>query len=149
MGARDLSKSRQLYEAFALASERAKWEPYLPHQNTDPQVQADLPDIVVLTKDMEQLLQSDAIIAYLGEPSLGVGAEIVFAMQNNKRILAVYESSKSPSRFVIGLLKSYPRATILTYDTVEEVCEWIGQTLYAELESSIHTPSAKQGASPH
>jgi nucleoside 2-deoxyribosyltransferase len=129
MGARDLSRARSLYKRFASACEAAGWQSYLPHESTDPQLAGEIPSEDVMQRDLERLTQSDAMVAYIGEPSLGVGAEIVLAMQQNKFILAVHDSSKPVSRFVKGLLLNYKKAHLYSYDAVDEVCEWITRVL--------------------
>lgn len=129
MGAKDLNKARELYELFASACEQANWKPYIPHRNTDPRLASDISAAAVALRDTEELRRCDAIIIYLGEPSLGVGAELVLAMQQKKPILAVYEKSKLVSRFAIGLLEHYPKAYIFQYTSVEEATQKIRQFL--------------------
>jgi nucleoside 2-deoxyribosyltransferase len=131
MGAGDLAYVRGLYEAFAQACEAAGVRAYLPHQNTDPDIQWDLADDEVTTKDLNELSNADVIVAYLGEPSLGVGAELVIAMQQNKTILAVYECRRKISRFVRGLLRSYENASLYEFASPSEACGWITDTLLA------------------
>jgi 2'-deoxynucleoside 5'-phosphate N-hydrolase len=129
MGAADLNRVRSLYHRFAEACELVQWEPYLPHSRTDPEQDKDATPSDVIDADLRELNRSDVVIAYLGEPSLGVGAEIVLAMQRGKAILAVYESSRRVSRFVGGLLEQYPRASVLPFESVDEVTNWIGNRL--------------------
>lgn len=125
MGAGDLPRARQLYERFAAACESAGWKAYLPHRRTDPETARGIGAGSVYDVDVLELQDSDAIVAYLGEPSLGVGAELVIAMQRGKRILALYEESRDVSRFVSGMLAQYGRADVYQYATPEEAAAWI------------------------
>lgn len=129
MGAKDLNRARELYELFAAACEQVNWAPYLPHRNTDPNFASDISASAVALRDTQELKRCDAIIIYMGEPSLGVGAELVLAMQQGKPILAIYEKSKLVSRFAIGLLEHYPKAHIFQYVSVEEGIQRIKEFL--------------------
>jgi hypothetical protein len=131
MGASDLAYVRGLYEALAQVCEAAGVRAYLPHQNTDPDLQWDLADDEVTTKDLTELSKADVIVAYFGEPSLGVGAELVITMQQHKTILAVYECQKKISRFVRGLLRSYENASLHEFASPSAACGWITDTLLA------------------
>jgi 2'-deoxynucleoside 5'-phosphate N-hydrolase len=129
MAASNLQRSRDLYESFALACRKANWEPYLPHQKTDPLLAADISDELVLDQDIKELTSSDAVLVYLGEPSLGVGAEIVIAIQHKIPIIGLYENNKKVSRFILGLLKRYELACISTYSTISEADVFIQDAL--------------------
>lgn len=135
MGATDIGRVRHLYELFASACQQAGWEAYLPHRNTDPELTTELADTAVLEKDLEQIRRADVIIAYLGEPSLGVGAELAIAMQQEKMIVALYESSKTVSRFVLGLLRKYPNASVFAYASLEEASQRIRDVLANKVKS--------------
>jgi 2'-deoxynucleoside 5'-phosphate N-hydrolase len=141
MGASDLNRVRNLYQRFAEACEAVQWEPYLPHTRTDPERDGGATPSEVIDADLRELNRSDVVIAYLGEPSLGVGAEVVLAMQSGKAILAVYESSRRVSRFVGGLLERYPQARVLSFESVDEAASWIGNqlgTLRYQLQGAPH-----------
>lgn len=129
MGARDLGRARELYEIFASACRDAGWIPYLPHSNTDPDAAATLPASTVVSRDLEELESADVLLAYLGEPSLGVGAEIALAVCRDKPILATYESGRRISRFVLGLLECHRSAAVFEFRSEREACEWIKASL--------------------
>lgn len=103
-GSRDLTGARALYEAAALAVEEAGHTPYLPHKHTDPVEAADLDAVSVFQRDMANLRGADLIVAFLNEPSLGVGAELVLAREAGKPVLALHADGTSVSRFVAGYL---------------------------------------------
>ena|ERR1022692_3930794 len=89
-------------------------------------------DDEVMAKDLSELGNANVIVAYLGEPSLGVGAELVIAMQQGKIILGVYESRKRISRFMRGLLSSYEKASLYEFGSLAEACGWITDALRAQ-----------------
>jgi hypothetical protein len=129
MGARDLEAVRSLYESFATACESAGWIPYLPHQNTDPVVSANLTGEEVVSRDLLHLGSAGVVLAYLGEPSLGVGAELAIAMQMGKPIIALYESTRRVSRFALGLIDRYPLGMAYTFSSVDQACNIIVEAL--------------------
>jgi nucleoside 2-deoxyribosyltransferase len=131
MNAVDLSRSRILYEQLAHACICAGYTAYLPHQNTDPEEMSEISAEVVMQRDMDELNKASVLVAYIGEPSLGVGAEIAIAMQQEKTILAVYDSANRVSRFILGLLAKYPHGSVFAYDSVAGACNWVTTTLKA------------------
>jgi nucleoside 2-deoxyribosyltransferase len=131
MGASDLQRVRKLYEALASVCERQGCTAYLPHRNTDPETAASLSTESVVEQDIAKMSEADVILAYLGEPSLGVGAEIAMAVQQGKHILALYESSRKVSRFIKGLLSKYPKSRVYEFDTEEAAFSWVGTELNA------------------
>lgn len=120
MGSKDIVKSRLLYEKIGEFCSSIGIKPYIPHLNTDPEFNFDYSDKDVFEKDFNHLTTSHIMICYLGEPSLGVGAEIVFAIENNLQIVTILESNNKASRFVLGLLDRYNKHNIIRYsDTTD------------------------------
>ena len=111
----DLKAARELYEYAGDICELCGITPYLPHQNTDPIHHADASDLAVFDRDCSALREADLILAFVGRPSSGVGAEIAMACGMSKRIIAASHVNESPSRFLRGLLACYPQAVVLTY----------------------------------
>src|SRR5512134_3731560 len=102
LNAQQLDQSRVLYERFAEACRRAGWEAYVPHQHADPVRDAHLTNVDVATRDVHQVTSADALVAYVGEPSLGVGAEVAMALAAGKRVLILAEQDRRVSRFLLG-----------------------------------------------
>lgn len=121
MGSRDLNKSRELYVNLGHFCEQSGVEPYIPHLNTDPNLYPNVSEIDVFEKDFDQLISSQIMVCYIGEPSLGVGAEIVFAVKHKLRIITVIEKNNKASRFVLGLLMKYNNHTTIQYSDVNEL----------------------------
>jgi len=105
-GSRDLAQARSLYEQAAQVVEAAGHDAYLPHQHTDPERAADVPPIQIYHRDVEALTKSDGVLAFLGEPSLGVGAELALCVQAGVPILGLHRPTEDISRFATGLLET-------------------------------------------
>lgn len=130
LNASNLNQSRQRYEAFAEACERAGWQAYVPHRHADPVRDAHLTNSEVTSRDLDAIDTADVLVAYLGEPSLGVGAEIAIALHAGKRIVALAPDALRVSRFILGLLeRAGSQAQVLRYDTDASACEWLTRVL--------------------
>jgi nucleoside 2-deoxyribosyltransferase len=105
-GSSDLVRARHLYEGIARTLEAVGHEVYVPHLHTDPERAAGISAEQVFQTDVRQLLWADAIVAHIGAPSTGVGAELAIATHEGKRIIAVRRVVETPSRFALGLVLS-------------------------------------------
>ena len=133
LNAANIDRSRALYERLAEACRAAGWDAYVPHQSADPVRDAHLSNQDVAERDLDQVTASDVLVAYVGEPSLGVGAEVVIALRAGKRVLVVAEADRRVSRFLLGLVELHPaRAQVCRYQTVDEVAAWITARLADE-----------------
>ncbi len=103
-GSRDLVAARKLYERAALAVSQAGHEPYIPHASTDPVRAAKLAPEAVYDSDMKAIHRSDAVLAFLNEPSLGVGAELAICTRESIPVLGLCAAQTDVSRFAIGCL---------------------------------------------
>ena len=137
LNAKELDRSRALYERLGEACRAAGWEAYVPHQHADPVRDAHLSNMDVAERDVDQVSAADALIAYVGEPSLGVGAEVAIALRAGKRVLAVAEADRLVSRFLLGLIELHPsQAQVLRYETVDQAAAWISEQLTSAFFSS-------------
>ena len=103
-GSSDLVAARALYELAAVAITDAGCEPYLPHKKTDPEVAPHISAELVFATDVEALRSSDAVLAFLNEPSLGVGAEVAICSRESIPILGLCAQGVDVSRFTVGCL---------------------------------------------
>jgi nucleoside 2-deoxyribosyltransferase len=125
-----LEAARALYERFAEACRAAGWDAYVPHQHADPVRDAGLSNLDVAERDVDHVSAADALVAYLGEPSLGVGAEVAIALRAGKPVLAVAEADRLVSRFLLGFLELHPsQGQVCRYRTVDEASAWITSRL--------------------
>lgn len=91
-----------LYEQIGRIVSELGFEPYIPHQHTDPIQNAEYTPEDVYSIDKTQVQRSCLLIAYVGVPSLGVGIEIEMAAEKNIPIILVYESTVSVSKMARG-----------------------------------------------
>jgi nucleoside 2-deoxyribosyltransferase len=125
-----LDDSRRLYERLAQACVRAGCAAYVPHQHADPVRDPDVPNVEVASRDLLEVRAADVLVAYVGEPSLGVGAEVAIALAEGKRVLLVAEANRTVSRFLLGLAELYPaQSKVCRYTTVDEAVSWITEQL--------------------
>ena len=132
LNAVNLGESRARYERFADACRACGWEAYVPHQHADPERDGHLSNTDVARRDVEAVMKADVLIAYVGEPSLGVGAEVAIALAAKKPVLVLAEEDRKVSRFLLGLveLDGAPER-VCRYSTIDGACEWIAGELGA------------------
>jgi nucleoside 2-deoxyribosyltransferase len=119
--AADLDAARVFYERLAAICVRAGFDPYVPHQRTDPLQHADVPPASVFERDMEAQRGCDVVVAHIGAPSSGVGAELAFAYQAAQPTIGIWSSEERPSRFLLGMLEDHPHAWLVAFDAIEEL----------------------------
>ena len=103
---RDLARARALYESVAEIVTLAGHIAYLPHQFTDPEYAVTASPVQVFQRDLAALRSADGVLAFLGEPSLGVGAEIAICTQAKTPLLGLHRPGDDVSRFAVGLLEA-------------------------------------------
>lgn len=104
-GAADLVAARALYVAVAAAVESAGNQAYVPHLHTDPEAAAGIEPSSVYDRDVAALLDADAVVAHVGAPSTGVGAELAIAHHAGLRIVGLLRTGEPVSRFAQGLIE--------------------------------------------
>lgn len=128
-----LDDARRLYERLAEACASAGCTAYVPHQHADPVRDPHVPNAEVARRDLAEVRAADVLVAYVGEPSLGVGAEVAIALAAGKRVLLVAETDRKVSRFLLGLGELYPsQSMVFRYTTVEEAAVWITAQLTSQ-----------------
>ncbi|MGY4712990.1 nucleoside 2-deoxyribosyltransferase [Mycolicibacterium sp. CBM1] len=103
-GSPDLSAARELYERVATIVADVGLHPYVPHLHTDPELASEMTAVEVYRHDVVALNQAGVIIAHVGIPSTGVGAELALAASADKAIIGIARSQESVSRFAAGLI---------------------------------------------
>jgi hypothetical protein len=112
-GVDDLASARRYYERLAAVCASCGLDPYLPHLRTDPERHPDLPPRSVFERDRSALWAARVVVAYIGTPSLGVGAELVLARSAEIPVLALHRPGERVSRFLLGYLDE-PGARVVT-----------------------------------
>ena len=78
----------------------------------------------VYQTDYRKIIESSLLVAYVGEPSLGVGQEIQIASFNQVPILLVFERDAKVSRMTLGtpMVKQ-----TFQFENIENLREWVRQ----------------------
>lgn len=124
-GSNDLEAARRFYDILAVMVHDCGHEAYVPHHSTDPVAASSLTAETVFNADLAALNSADAVIAHVGPPSTGVGAEIALATASGRRVLGVKRPGERGSRFAEGLIE----------DAGGSVCQFGDES---ELRSAIH-----------
>lgn len=138
--ASDLPKARLKYEQLARLISNRGMQPYLPHLSTDPARNAEIIPEVVFQTDLRAMRSSDIILALLDEPSLGVGAELAFAVAEEKTVVAVWEKSTQISRFLEGFLLVNSGITICRYNNLVDILTGLETAASAMLSTCHQVP---------
>jgi len=121
MAAANLDEARSKYEECASVLRNAGYAPYLPHRSTDPELMAEIAGVDVFDRDAKELMTSDAVVAFLDEPSLGVGAELAMCVAQGIPVVALMRPEARVSRFVFGMLESSDAVMVVTYRDMAEL----------------------------
>lgn len=72
-------------------------------------------------RDMEWLLSSDAIIAEVSTPSLGVGYEIGRALEHGKKVLCLYRSGSEKK--LSAMVRGSKDLMVIDYESLEDATQ--------------------------
>lgn len=103
-GSSDLGVARDFYDELARLVTSMGHEAYVPHHSTDPVTAGGLSARTVFATDVSALNSADAVIAHIGLPSTGVGAEIALSTASGRRVLGLKRQGEKGSRFAEGLI---------------------------------------------
>jgi 2'-deoxynucleoside 5'-phosphate N-hydrolase len=96
-------KQKKIYEKIAEICESVCDDVYVPHLGgTDPVKHPDVTPQDVWKKNHYIVSSSDLIVAYVGEPSLGVGAELEIAHHTGSDIILWWFKGEKVSRMSRG-----------------------------------------------
>lgn len=118
-GSRDIARARALYEQAARLVTAAGYDAYLPHQHTDPERAAAISPAQVFRRDVAALRAAIGVVAFVGEPSLGVGAELAICAEAGTPMLGLHMPVHEVSRFAVGLLEAAGARLVCYSDTGE------------------------------
>ena len=136
MAAKNLDRVKQLYNDIASVCSKNGLQPYLPHNNTDPIKNSKVSDKDVFKKDFEELVKSSLVISYIGEPSLGVGAELSICVSNQIPVITVTESKRKVSRFLKGMLQTTDNVQTIEFDNKNDLKEKLNECLKSFLHNA-------------
>ncbi len=95
-------KVKKFYEQIGEVCKEAGFSPYVPHLRTDPVKNADISPQEVWFTDFRLVKNACLLIAYVDEPSLGVGAELEIARYNGVPCILLYRKDGRVSRMARG-----------------------------------------------
>lgn len=100
---RDPIKTKAFYKRLAAVADLNKVDYFWAFLNgTDPIANPDVPAPKVYEVDKRELEQSDAMVAYVGEPSTGTGIEIEIAKNRSIPVYILYKKGQRVSRMLRG-----------------------------------------------
>lgn len=127
--AQNLDAARSFYELPAEVCRSNGFDPYLPHQRTHPVHHANTSAASVFQHDIDALLRTDLLVAYIGAPSSGVGAELAIAHERGIPTIGLSGHEGVASRFIEGMLEATPNATLLAYTDEDDCRSRLGEAL--------------------
>ena len=98
---------KRFYENMASVFVKIGKRVYIPHKHTDPVEHPTIDPRRVFEVDRKRVLEADLMVAWVGEPSLGVGIELGIAAENREMrcnrtdVILVYPKGQI-SRMVLG-----------------------------------------------
>lgn len=111
----DLQRARRRYDDFADFLAQNGFGAYVPHHRTDPHRAPNLSGRDVYEQDRAGLGGCHVLVAFLDEPSFGVGAEIAVALTERIPVLALRRSGRASSRFVEGMVDAAECGVLIEY----------------------------------
>ena len=82
-------------------------------------------DEFIYERDIDWLEEADIIVAETTGPSFGVGFEVAYAAQKNKRVYLLYEKGQRVSAMVMG--NSHPNITRVPYSDLGELDRFLSK----------------------
>ncbi len=116
---RDRKNTFKFYDFLAKVCGECGLGAYLPHKKSDPETVAELSPAAVFAMDFDKMAECKRILAAIGQPSSGMGAEIGIALERGMEVVAVYRHGENPSRFVLGLLEHH-HSTMICYSDYDD-----------------------------
>lgn len=96
-------KTKAFYKRLADVAQANGFDYYWAFmRGTDPELNPDVPAARVFQIDTYELEESDLMIAYVGEPSIGTGQEVEYAREKRIPLYLLYEKGKQISRMLLG-----------------------------------------------
>ena len=118
-------EQKKFYEGIAEVCKECGFSVSLPHQHTDPIAPPHVSPQEVYKKDYDIVANAKVIIAYVGQPSLGVGIELEIAKNNNTDIILIFRKDEKVSRMARGI----PGVKAIQYESQEDALNQLKKAL--------------------
>ena len=141
IAAPSLPEARAYYEKLADLVRTAGLDPIVPHLETDPERAAHLTPTQVWEADRAKIDRSDVVLAHVGLPSSGVGAELAYACAGGKQIIALHRPAESVSKLLLGMLRERGAREVVSDD------EDLDRVLVPALAAAAAAMAARQSRS--
>ena len=97
------------------------------------------PPSSIYERDIAWVRESDALIAEVSTPSMGVGYEIATALQWGKPVLCLYRQGSTLSKMILG--NTEPNIRVNSYTTPEELLSLIDRFLSGLSDQTLDNAS--------
>lgn len=138
-GAVDVVENFKMFDRMAELLEDRGYEVHVPHQafidNKDysegfiEEYEANTNPKEIAATDIGHLVLCDAVVAFLDQPSHGVGYEIGFSHSCDKPIIGLAKDVGGVSRIITGVLELFSDGRLLEYSEIEEAVETVDQVI--------------------
>ena len=120
----------EIYDRVARICEELGLTCYRPHKSSTTPTKG-IPHSKVWRVDFERVSGAGLVVAYVGKPSLGVGAEIEMARTAGVPVVLLCESNRQEGLSRLNLGEPVIKETII-FDSPEEIDLPLGKALYKE-----------------
>jgi 2'-deoxynucleoside 5'-phosphate N-hydrolase len=121
----DPDTASKLYDRLAETCQASGWHVYRPYAETHARAS----EAQLMPRLRHALGHADACVFYIGKPSSGVGAELAWAAEHGRPVIAVQMRGEKPSPLVTSLLTEYDRAALLLCNDAADCAQQVRQTL--------------------
>jgi len=101
-GVPNVEELKQFYEAVADLCTDTGYDPYLPHQHSDPIADPNMTPADVDRLDRDKVTGSDLVLLYADVASFGVGIELEIANEAFRPVVVFHTAGKKVSRLLLG-----------------------------------------------
>jgi hypothetical protein len=121
----DPDSARKLYDRLAETCQAIGWHVYRPYAENP----AGASEAQLMPRLRHALGHADACLFCIGKPSSAVGAELAWAAEHGRPVIAVQIRGEEPSPLVTSLLTDYDRAALLLCNDPADCADQVRQKL--------------------
>lgn len=131
---KNIYKSIELYDYLTGEISRitgAKF--YLPYRKFHPNA-SEHSSAEVFAGDTSEILNCDLLMAFLDDPSHGVGAEVALSLERGKEVIGF--STVTVSRYLVGMLETYTNGYYIKSSSYEDAIPALSNYILSKIEVS-------------